>query len=1161
MKGLLKTSLRVLLWTVLAAVILGGAYFAALLAGIDPKIVPAGAVLLAALILCLIFGLRAISRHRRRLQIQQVVTVSPDAPRDNIPEQRLIDNRWNRAVSILRTSYLGGSGNPIYALPWYMVMGKTGAGKSSAIGHCGLNAMQTDVGPDREHASTRNCDWHFFREGMVLDTAGRYAVPLDETADGAEWREFLQQLAKYRRRETLNGLVIAIAADTLYGKAEHLLAEARCLRRRLDETMRVLGAKFPVYLMVTKLDLLAGVARVLESIPPEARQHALGALIQSPDRKSLVPVGAQIRNTLDDIQDGFRSLFLYRCGKTSLLPAHRILAWEEIKAMMPALAVYADELFADNPYQETPLLRGIFFSSALRTDADRQSRAFPGLADLMRGLLRTQENSAGFFLRDFFSLVLPPDRNLNRPIREYLRWQSSARVFAYAGLLLLTFGLVALLSLSYRHNDALLRQTRVPAALSMKDTLAPSRLLAFEQRFRDTEQMEKKAAAWALPSMGLNQGQMGLKYFYRALNEAFLNDIFTPIRRGLNDRLSRLTDRSGDSEFFGLASDLVWNFDLVSAAQEGKSFQEMLKIPAMPQAGLDVLGAGDIPMLAQPLAYSLARYYYNEKPDSDALAQTLRAYRAALARLPAINGYSLQWLINRASVLNDVPPVKGGRFWPGALSGPLDEVLVDPPHTAAGFKVTLDYLNRLSLIVSDDALKSHTQEFLRWYAGGCVDAWKNFTAAFNQKILSLATVSLTGDVAAVMASDANPFFALALRMEEELRPAREYLEQSPPWLNDLDLFADALRLETSANVERVQPGLVQRVREDVRRAYETATDNILDSAAQERHARAQLLVKEIQAYLASLHELVRFSFSSALAFNAVQEAMPNEKNSAAATAKLTLARAALYAMRLKIDPGMADDSPMRLVDSGPYAFFLARLVNGASCHIQNMWEGTVLTRAGALTPMQLQQGLFAEQGGLARNFADNTLKYFLNETLQGYEPQKLRDVPIPFTSDFLQFLNAGLMDYRPMPQSYAVTVDAVPVDVNDEALEKPYAVTLVLDCAQDKQELTNYNSPASKRFSWQRDGCGDAGLTIRFKSVTLNVDYAGASGFVDFLHDFQYGEKTFHPADFPGQEALLKKLGITDITLRYKFAGAGPVLHGATYTPGTLPFVAAECRR
>jgi hypothetical protein len=142
-----------------------------------------------------------------------------------------------------------------------------------------------------------------------------------------------------------------------------------------------------------------------------------------------------------------------------------------------------------------------------------------------------------------------------------------------------------------------------------------------------------------------------------------------------------------------------------------------------------------------------------------------------------------------------------------------------------------------------------------------------------------------------------------------------------------------------------------------------------------------------------------------------------------------------------------------------------------------------------------------------------------------------------------------------------VTVDALPVDVNDDALEKPHAVMLSLSCAQKKQELANYNSPASMRFSWQAEGCGDTSLAISFNTVTLNRLYAGENGFVSFLHDFQYGAKTFQQPDFPGQEALLQKLGVREITLHYAFSGADAILHGARYAPDTLPFVAAECRR
>jgi type VI secretion system protein ImpL len=264
-KNLLKAVLRVLLWIILGAILCGGVYIVCRILDIPFTTGAGGAVLLFALALCVVLCLRIVSRRRRRLQIRHLVTPDASSPHDQ-SEKRLINNRWGRAISILRTSYLGRRGNPVYALPWYMVMGRTGAGKSSAIGHCGLNAMLTDVGPDAEHAGTRNCDWYFFKEAVVLDTAGRYAVPVDEAADSSEWSDFLQNLAQYRRKEALNGLVFAVAADTLYGAGEHLIPDARCLRRRLDEIMRLLGAKFPVYLMITKLDLLAGAARLLEDL-------------------------------------------------------------------------------------------------------------------------------------------------------------------------------------------------------------------------------------------------------------------------------------------------------------------------------------------------------------------------------------------------------------------------------------------------------------------------------------------------------------------------------------------------------------------------------------------------------------------------------------------------------------------------------------------------------------------------------------------------------------------------------------------------------------------------------------------------------------------------------------------------------------------------------
>ncbi|MDR1360106.1 MAG: hypothetical protein LBJ82_03905, partial [Deltaproteobacteria bacterium] len=996
MIGAVKTVLRLLLWLILALVLGLGAYLLCRLANIPPKTALAGAVLLLALLLCLVLCARALARRRRRLQIERVVSLAPDSLRDGPSVENLLDNRWRRAIAILKSSYLGRWGNPVYALPWYMIMGRTGAGKSSAISHCGLNAMQTDVGPEQEHAGTRNCDWYFFRKAVVLDTAGRYAVPTDEAADNGEWGEFLRQLGKYRRKEALNGLVVTIAADTLHDGGDHLLVEARCLRRRLDEIMRLLGAKFPVYLLITKIDLHAGLSRVLESLPPAARQQAAGQLIRSPDKKDLVPVAARIRKALDDVLEQLRLLCLYR--QEAQPQPHRLLAWEECKSMMPALAAYGEELFAENPYQETPLLRGIFFSSALRTGAERTSRAFPGLAGLMRGLFRAKESAAGFFLHDFFGRLLPLDRNLNRPVAEYLRWRSSVRGSAYVALLLATLGLAGMYSLSYRNNEDLLRRISAPAPLPAQGSPVESRLLTFEQRFRETEQLEQEAEAGLFPYMGLNQWREGLGRMNNALSQAFEKDLLDQAVSRLRTQRNLLTSNSPDRDFFLLATDLVWRFRLLSTVRQGKSFADLLAIPAMPQGMLHALGADGIPMLQPPAAYSVARYYYNSRADATEQEQHLRSLKAALNSLLETNNYSLRWLMYLAGEQKHIPPLKAGLFWPGALSGDLDEVQIEPAYTADGFTWTIGYLDRLSQFIDDSKFTPSAQEFLRWYAHSYANAWEIFAAAFAQKTLSLSNSSaVDAEAMTLMSSDSNPFFTFALRLEDELGPVRGYLNPVPPWLEDLDVFILALRREASAGADRLQPGLRQRLLETLRQFYETA-DSTLDEAAQRRHARAEALSKEIQAYLASLRELVPSTLSTDQAFTAVQAALPDENNSNAATAKLALAKTAILALRHKLNPNQEKDSPLLKLEDGPLSFFTARLINSASCHIQAMWEGEVLAKAGGLSPLQLQQGLFAQQGGLARNFADATLKYFFNHTLHGYDVQDLDGIPVPFTN-------------------------------------------------------------------------------------------------------------------------------------------------------------------
>jgi type VI secretion system protein ImpL len=104
---------------------------------------------------------------------------------------------------------------------------------------------------------TRNCDWFFTTDGILLDTAGRYSV---QEGDRAEWFSFLDLLKKHRRRAPINGIIIAVSVAELTGGPPASRELAKSLRTRVQELTERLGVYAPVYVVFTKADLIAGFA-------------------------------------------------------------------------------------------------------------------------------------------------------------------------------------------------------------------------------------------------------------------------------------------------------------------------------------------------------------------------------------------------------------------------------------------------------------------------------------------------------------------------------------------------------------------------------------------------------------------------------------------------------------------------------------------------------------------------------------------------------------------------------------------------------------------------------------------------------------------------------------------------------------------------------------
>jgi type VI secretion system protein ImpL len=224
-----------------------------------------------------------------------------------------------------------GKGREVEELPWYVIIGAPGSGKTTALLNSGLRLplyTGNDASPSIPGVGgTRNCDWWFTDEAVLLDTAGRYTTQdSDRKADAAAWLGFLGLLKQFRPKRPLNGALVTVSVMDLllWTKAERA-RYAGHVRMRLAEMVAALETRFPVYVLVTKVDLLAGFVEFFGDMDATARAQVWGttfaldvdpATIAGPYTKDFAALeerlGAEMLARLHEEPDLQRRALIYR---------------------------------------------------------------------------------------------------------------------------------------------------------------------------------------------------------------------------------------------------------------------------------------------------------------------------------------------------------------------------------------------------------------------------------------------------------------------------------------------------------------------------------------------------------------------------------------------------------------------------------------------------------------------------------------------------------------------------------------------------------------------------------------------------------------------------------------------------------------------------------
>lgn len=464
---------------------------------------------------------------------------SPRADNDSKTEIDALRKRMAEAVRTIKTSRLGqvSGRSALYELPWYITIGNPAAGKSTAVVNSGLKFPFEDGTGSviKGIGGTRNCDWFFTSEGILLDTAGRYSV---HEEDRSEWLGFLDLLKKNRPRAPINGIIVTVSIGELIGNpSSFAISLAKNLRQRVQELTERLEVFAPVYVMFSKADLINGFNEFFQNVDWNERDRVWGATLPY-DTETRQDAIEQFDRHFDELFEGLREMSVAQMSvaRGERMPPGLLTFPLEFAAVKPTLRSFIATLFEDNPFQFKPIFRGFYITSAIQsgetrsTSSERVEKRF-GLAGDGPAVARISSTN-GFFLKDLFSKVIFADKNL---VQHYASKQKQR--IRYAGFL----ASIALLGLalgawswSYTNNRTLTENIRadLDKAVRVQEGRIDlqSRLEALEilqDRIRQLEQFDTDRPLSL--SLGLFQGEelraRLLAEYYKGISGVMLKPI------------------------------------------------------------------------------------------------------------------------------------------------------------------------------------------------------------------------------------------------------------------------------------------------------------------------------------------------------------------------------------------------------------------------------------------------------------------------------------------------------------------------------------------------------------------------------------------------------------------------------------------------------------
>jgi type VI secretion system protein ImpL len=1101
------------------------------------------------LLLGMFFLRRYFLRSNEKKFVKRVIAKEGEAIFSAQEESSLLvsdlEKKWKESIKTLSNSKLSKDKNPIYALPWILVMGESGAGKTTFIKNSHLSLSITNIEASSIHSGTKNCDWWFFKDAIILDTAGRYAVSIEEKRDTDEWERFLSLLTKYRKKEPLNGIVIAISAEQLLQNNNvDIETDALSFRTRVNQLMLANGAKIPIYIMITKMDFIYGFTDFCDALPSELQKQAMGYMNEENDEHW----DEVLQKSINFIKNKISSLQLLFTKNGTKNIEKSLLFLKEFDRIMPALKESLSIMFRDNPYQKIPMLRGIYFSSSL-TDGQAQSKF---LSDFKLPETKIKSTNESFFIHDFFKVILPKDRNVFLPIKEYLSWQRRNFKLAMTAWLLIFISLVGIYSYSYMQNISNIKNIdEITKQNNFKNLDLTSRILILDRlrlNILKINKANKNIISPNIPIVNFKQSkkaEVKLKQlFHRDFNQYVLRNLSYKIQKSI-DKINNNTPSGDVVDYLGF---LIDSIDILQQVQKDKNHFDISKHFAGFIEHVLLQEESRVEPSVSPLFVQSYIAFLKWNNDDNLIVEYISELQDKLSMIIDKKGVNLHWLTDVGVSL--VPNITLNDFYKGIN----EELAKNSPSisgslTKKGRENLIYHIKILSnKMKNPEKLQRNLKIFWIWYDERFYYRWKRFALNFPNAT-RLVNKDAKMQLLYSMTSEQNPFFRFIQKMASELKSYKSY-SKSPQWTKatiDLDEI-----LSISKSIRESKNSLISKLEKDKNNLVSKIEDKRLREIYINKIKSAGLLNKYIKD-LTKLSIIVNKKSSQTL----ITDFFSSSDLNSPVSPSFGETQNHFNVFKHTLIPYDNTDFIYNLM-AGQKNYIINYSINQMDKLLNTQWKSEVIGSVPLSSEKNLLKALFDKQKGLVWKFVDKRLKPFLTLDKYGYNIKSIDDYHLHIVPNFLKYINSGIGILNAYKPSYDISISALPFNINTDANIKPDFVKLGLQCAKTDYIIKNENYKITKSFVWTPFQCGDTIVTFGFKNFQVKKTYSGENGFLHFLKDFKDGTKTYSVGDFDTVPPQLALNNIKHIQVRYDINYKADMLKLLDKTPYELPSKVTE---